>query len=59
MKNQITIKITPDAICGWKVLILTDGGEISWHASGSRHTAQLIAKHIEKELNRTRQPAEG
>jgi hypothetical protein len=52
MKNQITVKITPDAICGWKVVILTDGGEVSWHSNGPRHTAQAIAKEVEKILTR-------
>ena len=50
MKNQIIVKITQDIICGWKVLILTNTGEISWHSTGPRHTAQAIAKEVEKIL---------
>lgn len=50
MKDQIVIKIARDKICGWKVLILTDTQEIAWHSTGPRHTAQLIAKDIEKIL---------
>lgn len=50
MKNQITVKITQNEICGWKVLILTNEQEITWHSTGPHHTAQLIAKNLEKIL---------
>lgn len=55
--TDITVKITPDSTCGWRVQVRAGTREISWHSTGSRHTARLIAKHIEEELERTRQSA--